>query len=71
MAQKANQKKLSELISHGVVYEKFMIVEGLACQGKVFTEKRLGDKALDRLKRINNEVRELNLLLKYDPDGDL
>ncbi len=66
-----NFKIESDTINRNIIYDKFLLIEGWAERGRLLAEKGLIDKAKEALKRIHRELNELDVVMKFDPDGEL
>ncbi len=66
-----NFNTVSETINRSIIYDKFLLIEGWAERGRLLSEKGLTDKAREALRRIHRELRELDVVMKYNPDIEL
>ena len=53
-------------ISHNVIFDKFLNIEGWAYRGRHLVEKQEMEKAREACKRIRYDLEELEVLLKVD-----
>lgn len=53
-------------ISHNVIYDKFLAIEGWAFRGRHLVEKDEMEKVKEACLRIRNDLEELEVLLKVE-----
>jgi len=63
-------KTLQEQVHHDLRFEGFIIIEGWAARGRLLAEKGDDKKLFEPLHRIHKALKELDVILKYDPEID-
>lgn len=53
-------------ITHNVIFDKFLNIEGWAYRGRHLVEKEEMEKAKDACLRIKHDLEELEVLLRVD-----